>query len=155
MKNTLDNRVINIKVYVDGRSEQIQEKLFELGCEWPVNGKCVSYEDSPFLYVDEDGLLKAGNKMNNFVNKEYREVKADEVLAMEKKEEPKNEEGFKPFDKVLARDEDNHLWMPNFFSFKDNGCDYPFCMINGVEYRQCIPYEGNEHLAFTANSLKQ
>lgn len=148
MKKILDNRVINIKIYVNGRSEEIQEKLFELGCQWPVNGKCVFYEDSPFLYVDEDGLLRAGNKMSNFVNKKYREVKADEILAMEKTEEPKNEEVFKPFDKVLARDEDNHLWMPNFFSFKDNGCDYPFCMINGAEYRQCIPYEGNEHLAF-------
>ena len=80
-----------------------------------------------------------------------REVTADSILSLE----PEPEGPFKPVDKVLTRDEDNHLWIPNFFSFKNNGSDYPFCMINGAEYRQCIHYEGNEHLAFTNDSPKQ
>lgn len=150
-----DKRIINIKIYVDGKSEEIQEKLFELGCQWPVNGKCVFYEDSPFLYVDEDGLLKAGNKMNNFVNKEYREVKADEILAMKKMQEYKSTEGFKPFDKVLMMEDDEFEWRPKLFSrvIMDEECSY--FSIDGFKFKYCIPYEGNEHLAFTKDIPKQ
>lgn len=51
---------------------------------------------------------------------------------------------FKPFDKVLARDDDKHIWRANYFSHYSNDYDYPYCCINGF-YRYCIPY--NEHTA--------
>lgn len=56
---------------------------------------------------------------------------------------------FKPFDKVLVRDRDDRKW----------GCDF-FCHLGDKEgvfvcisswWRQCIPYEGNEHLLGTTN----
>lgn len=54
---------------------------------------------------------------------------------------------FKPFDKVLVREFDNEAWKPRFFSnyYKlDN--KYIYGCTDGIEYSQCIPYEGNEHL---------
>lgn len=153
MKKISDNRVINIKIYVDGRSEEIQKKLFELGCEWPVSGKCLCYTDSPFLYVNEDRMLSAGNKMTNFARNGYREVKADEILAMEKMEEYRSIDGFKPFTKVLVRDHGNDPWDVGLF--RKNGVvsiDGKLCSVHytieGRSYMQCIPYEGNEHMAF-------
>lgn len=52
---------------------------------------------------------------------------------------------FKPFDKVLVRDEQEDLWYANFFAHynEDDKC-YPYSCI-GTHYRYCIPY--NEHTA--------
>ncbi len=61
----------------------------------------------------------------------------------------KQETELKPFDKVLVRDRDDRKW----------GCDF-FCHLGDKEgvfvcisswWRQCIPYEGNEHLLGTTN----
>lgn len=52
---------------------------------------------------------------------------------------------FKPFDKVLVRDEDNQKWRPNFFYYyNDKVRDFRYVMINGDAFAQCISYEGNE-----------
>lgn len=58
---------------------------------------------------------------------------------------------FKPFDKVLVRDNEEDLWYANFFTHY-NGDDkyYPYVCI-GTHYRYCIPYEGNEHLLGTTD----
>lgn len=57
---------------------------------------------------------------------------------------------FKSFDKVLVRDSDNQEWAAGFFSHYDENClsNY-YCM--GIHYKQCIPYEGNEHLLGTTD----
>ena len=53
----------------------------------------------------------------------------------------------KPFDKVLARDNDSQKWSAELFSFYDNDTeDYRFLLVGAVFARCCIPYEGNEHL---------
>lgn len=51
----------------------------------------------------------------------------------------------KPFEsKVLVRDRDHQYWRVSFFGFfKKDECLYD--TVRGI-YRQCIPYEGNEHL---------
>ncbi len=51
---------------------------------------------------------------------------------------------FKPFDKVLARDNDEQVWRANYFSHYSNDPDYHYTCINGL-YRYCFPY--NEHTA--------
>lgn len=57
----------------------------------------------------------------------------------------------KPFeDKVLVRNEDNDEWRGQFFSHYDiyNSVRPYVCIgVEGIsEYKQCIPFEGNEHL---------
>lgn len=53
---------------------------------------------------------------------------------------------FKPFDKVLVRDTDDKAWKCDIFSnLGDKGVF--ICLF--AWWRQCIPYEGNEHLLGT------
>lgn len=56
---------------------------------------------------------------------------------------------FKPFDKVLVRDGNVYEWQPElFYKINEEG---KYCTLGNVEWSQCIPYEGNEHLMDTAN----
>lgn len=56
----------------------------------------------------------------------------------------------KPFDKVLVRC-GNNAWHIQFFEKYDKRLNYPFVCMCYNKYRQCIPYEGNEHLLGTTN----
>ena len=61
---------------------------------------------------------------------------------------------FKPFDKVLVRDDINEKWIASMFScYEDEDKDFPYVCLNG-RYCYCIPYEGNEHLLNTPKSPK-
>lgn len=58
---------------------------------------------------------------------------------------------FKPFDKVLVRDDRTQEWCANYFShYKVYDKYYPYACIYSC-YRYCIPYEGNEHLLGTTD----
>ena len=62
----------------------------------------------------------------------------------------------KVYDKVLVRDDNNSTWVNAFFGF----CDpvtvekYPF-VASAVNWAQCIPYEGNEHLLGTCDDCDE
>lgn len=52
----------------------------------------------------------------------------------------------KPFDKVLVRDDDSELWKIEFFERYNHPDEtYPYVGLRAV-WKQCIPFEGNEHL---------
>lgn len=78
-----------------------------------------------------DKLAKAGYKWN-----------AD-TLELEKIE-PK----FKPFDKVLVRNQTNEKWSINLFSYYEEGIIFPYVCLDG-KYHHCVPYEGHEYLVGT------
>lgn len=61
---------------------------------------------------------------------------------------------FKPFDKVLVRDNENMKWNCSLFSFYNGDCISPFLCVD-TYHNYCIPYEGNEHLLGTTNSPEQ
>lgn len=58
---------------------------------------------------------------------------------------------FKPFDKVLVRNNDEMVWRADYFShYKDNN-DYHYCCI-GNSYRDCIPFnDQTAHLLGTTD----
>ena len=56
---------------------------------------------------------------------------------------------FKPKQWVLVRDCDNQTWGLSRFSHLDMGC---YVCINREDFRQCIPFEGNEKLLGTTNA---
>lgn len=57
----------------------------------------------------------------------------------------------KPFkSEVLVRDNGYSLWQPSVLGLYDKENRFPYITI-GNRYRQCIPYEGNEHLLGTTN----
>lgn len=62
---------------------------------------------------------------------------------------PKPKHQFKQFERVLVRDGYDEVWKCDLFSHIDVDGNYA-CV--GVDYwKQCIPYEGNEHLLGTTN----
>lgn len=57
----------------------------------------------------------------------------------------------KPFDKVLVRNSDADKWLAGFFEKFEKSWNNPYHIMNlhhmtDFAFKQCIPYEGNEHL---------
>ena len=99
------------------------------------------------------------------VHDELREATEDEVVKFqeactlweEKRKEKKSKEQpcFKTFDKVLVRSRKKSNWIPALF-VRDRGENYasrytvlPIHSGIGADFVHCIPYEGNENIAFT------
>ena len=61
----------------------------------------------------------------------------------------------KPFDKVLVRTDNKHIWTIQFFERLNNILKDSFVCMGGARYRQCIPYEGNEHLLGTTEDCDE
>ena len=71
-------------------------------------------------------------------------------------EEMFNKDIFQPFQRVLARNFDNHKWSANLFShYADIGSLHCFICVGNESFNQCIPFEGNEELLGTDKSPKQ
>lgn len=62
------------------------------------------------------------------------------------------ERKFKPFDKVLVRNTDDQRWCISFFAYYLNHADLKFCCLSGGYWKQCVKYEGNEHLLGTTDN---
>lgn len=80
----IDNFLANTKVYVAGKSKEIQEKLFSFGFYWCNNNKNVCRTEKPFLFFREDKEITWSDDMNYFKKHEYREVSAEEILSIER-----------------------------------------------------------------------
>ena len=93
------------------------------------------------------------------VNKELREATEGEAILFQNAftlwEKSKEQPSFKPFDKVLVRNLDEHKWRPAIFVQTRKG-ESPY-KYNALllstghvgDFIQCIKYEGNEKMAFT------
>lgn len=98
------------------------------------------------------------------VNKELREATEGECCTFqeaytlwEKEKEAREHPAFKTFDKVLVRDEEENEWIPALF-VRDRGeganFRYEALSIHSGKtsgFSCCIPFEGNEYLAFTSD----
>lgn len=98
------------------------------------------------------------------VNKELREATENEVELFNKHydiwkngKEEREQPAFKTFDKVLVRDEEENEWIPALF-VRDRGeganFRYEALSIHSGKtsgFSCCIPFEGNEYLAFTSD----
>nr|DAZ36986.1 MAG TPA: hypothetical protein [Caudoviricetes sp.] len=99
------------------------------------------------------------------VHDELREATEGEAIKFhaacslweEKRKEKKSKEQpcFKTFDKVLVRSRKKSNWIPALF-VRDRGENYasrytvlPIHSGIGADFVHCIPYEGNENIAFT------
>lgn len=98
-----------------------------------------------------DALHSAIEKEGKIWDPVKKELKKIEIVAAEEKKEKFDINTLKPFDKVLARDSNEALWVielwmayaPQYKKWKYQ------CL--GSTYDQCIPYEGNEHLMAKAD----
>lgn len=73
----------NTKVYVNGKSKEIQEKLFSLGYEWCGGCTEVKYTKSPFLFIYPDMSFSMSCDINIFSSHKNREISAEELLSLE------------------------------------------------------------------------
>ena len=101
--------------------------------------------------------------LNTSLHKELREATENEAelfskhysIWQEKEKKAKSKCSFKPFDKVLVRSGREFNWYPALF-VRERGENYakrvialPIHIGTAAEFSSCIPFEGNEHLAFT------
>ena len=74
----------NTKVYVNGKSKEIQEKLFSFGYKWSVTYSTeVGHAEKPFLFIHKEGYITYANDMCKFVEHGNREITAEEILSLE------------------------------------------------------------------------
>lgn len=110
-----------------------------------ISGKCIIRKDE----ITELRLATEEEKKQFF----SALAKKDKAWDAEKKAivdlKPKCK--FKPFDKVLGRNEKDDVWEADLFSHYRKESQYPFRCI-GFSRKYCIPYEGNEHLLGTRNN---
>lgn len=67
----------------------------------------------------------------------------------------KKEHEFKPFDRVLVRDENEDKWVAQLFSHVKKDAEYPYVCISDP-YKQCIPYnEKTMHLLGTNDDYEE
>lgn len=75
-----------------------------------------------------------------------------EGYQYDKKQHKLVKQEFKPFEKILVRDDINEKWSIGQFSYYDEeNEDFSYICMNGC-YHYCIPYEGNEYLLGTTDS---
>ena len=74
----------NTKVYVNGKSIEIQEKLFSFGYKWYCDKDYkVQLTEKPFLFISDENTIKHGKNIKFFKMHEYREITAEEILSLE------------------------------------------------------------------------
>lgn len=74
----------NTKVYVNGKSKEIQEKLFSFGYRWNCeNSAKIMFTDKPFLLIYKNGNITWTDNMHNFTEHKNREISAEEILSIE------------------------------------------------------------------------
>lgn len=70
------------KVYVNGKSEEIQKKLFSFGYKWATGETEVDCTEAPFLYISKNHCITKGRDMCIFTEHGYREISAEEIFSL-------------------------------------------------------------------------
>ena len=83
-KKEIEKFLGDTKVYVDGKSAEIQRKLFSFGYHWAL-GKAteVRYPDSPFLFIHKDKKIFHSADMVYFSSQKFRKITANKILSLE------------------------------------------------------------------------
>lgn len=123
-------------------------ELAKVDNSWKYPISCIKNNGLPVFFTS-DGMLYCNYPNAEcmlFPSKEQRDWSKFGVSDQET--DQKQETELKPFDKVLVRDEYDDEWVCDIFSHIDK-YDLYYCV--GTRWKQCIPYEGNEHLLGTKN----
>lgn len=82
-KEEINKFLANTKIYVAGRSGEIQKKLFSLGYKWISGSAEVEHTESPFLFIYPNMSFSRCSDMVYFSNNIKREISAEEILSLE------------------------------------------------------------------------
>ena len=126
------------KVYVNGKSIQIQEKLLSLGFVWNSGTRTVLSPSYPFLFIS-GGFISRGDSMTAFTNNELREVTAEDILNITI-DEPK----YRPF-KDAAECWDEMLKHQPFGWIKDKVRDC-YIFLNNISESTGLNFTFNHYV---------
>lgn len=132
----------NTKVYVDGKSREIQEKLFSLGFYWTSGSKQVLFEEKPFLFLWKDMNIRYSDDMEYFTKNLFREITAADILSIII-DEPK----YRPFKDAKECFEEMQKHEPlGWLKHKQFGCYMCISMVypKGVCFGSPIQYKYHE-----------
>lgn len=146
-------------------TEEEKQKLFDTlkakGYKWNDETKTLEKLIVPKFKVGDKIRHKTANidyvlEISRVYNDSYGIVGCGWMVSMEYQNEyelyPNKFDitTLKPFDKVLVRNNNTSIWINAFFGFYDIVITkkYPF-VASAINWTQCIPYEGNEHLLGT------
>lgn len=119
---------------VNGMGSEVQIIYFNKKGIYPIVGLITIADREEVYTFNENGQQDIN----------YDESLLDIHIEIQTYQESKHQ--LKPFDKVLVRDDDDKEWQCNMFSYIYEDGDYG-CFNSW--WKQCIPYEGNEHLLGT------
>lgn len=88
------------------------------------------------------------NKLGGKLNRETLEIEK----AHPEFKDGENEYQFKPFEKVLVRDQKTDKWTVDLYGFEEKENGYNYQCVGGC-FVYCIPYKGNEHLLGTNKNI--
>lgn len=104
---------------------------------WCTKNKNIRYATEE----EKQKLFKALNAVSKHWNADKKVV-----------EDIKTEYQFKPFERVLVRDNRNEAWRAAFFSYIN---EYKRYVTTSMAWKYCVPYEGNEHLLGTTKDVEE
>lgn len=132
----VDERIKNIKIAVHNEeiSNQVQDKLVELGCH---HCKLCYDKDNNSIFTSDRGDIGCITSSKKYFDKrDEKEIYVEDLLAMEKKEDDKVEEA-KSYRKYfeMLREEDNRTPIDIEYSFRNEvgGGRMTTCSLNNCK----------------------
>lgn len=122
------------------RAEEVREWLLSQGAINDTQMKC---DDVHSIYYVDNSKMKTLFSLHGAYDALFDIVKL-----------PKPQHEFKPFEKVLVRDNAEDVWTPSLYGLYTENSSYPHFVIGG-SWKLCIPYEGNEHLIGTTKNPEE
>lgn len=115
------------------------------------------YEIENEKFVTDQAFDLRSAYMRNCEKQQRTKLNCSKSITLSGSKGAKEHPAFKPFDKVLVRNGKRRKWQPAFF-ICDRGEEaiYRYKVLSiqsGIvtDFPHCIPYDGNEHLAFTSD----
>ena len=124
-KEEAKRMLTNTKVYVNGKSKEIQEKLFEIGILWKGDEeKYISRVEYPFLYLTR--YITCNESMLSFKDSPLKEISSEDILSIKLDEElfPKNGDIL-----FIKEKYSNEPWI-SIFNKIENKCVYTYIDLN-------------------------
>lgn len=154
----------SIRFATEEEKEELFQAIKDNGYKWNPETKTLEKLVTIFKVGDKIKLKDSyAKKYSNFNTRKITEIKQSHYILDDEQAMPLSNQylyelvsnkfdinTLKPFDKVLVRTDNKHVWSIQFFERLNNLKDSFVCM-GGWRYRQCIPFEGNEHLLNTVN----
>ena len=138
LKNCPDGTKLYSSIY--GELSLAGAPITTTPCTYPIY--CYVISSGKVVSFTKDGKSNTTDaELTLFPSKTQRDWSKFGVSDRESKHQ------FKPFDKVLVRDSDHSKWECDIFSHFGDEEGIFVCISDW--WRQCIPYEGNEHLLGT------